>query len=248
MGSTPVTPAAGGTVCAEKIFPENELCCEKRRPCRRADGLREKCRSLLDDTDGSEGAGAYQVRDPDNRVSDKETIMIGKLPVLGFAFVTALSSVALAREPHHSQRGPAGYDNRGGNYGGNYNGRGGHDGRGRGGWQAEYSGQTEVDLRYADLNRDGWVTMQEALDSGRQVFHRSDRNNDRVLTRHEVGRPGLRQEDRNNDGRVSMQEHQRSVRAQFASLDGNRDGFLARYELGLERQGPNRSVGWWNRR
>lgn len=176
--------------------------------------------------------------------------MIGKLPVLGFAFVTALSSMAMAREPHYSQRAPGGYDNHGGNYGGRggYDGYDGRDRGGRGGWRAEQSAQTDVDLRYADLNRDGWVTMQEALDSGRHVFHRSDRNNDRVLTRHEVGRPGLRQEDRNNDGRVTMHEHQRNVRAQFARLDGNRDGFLARYELGLERPRPNRSVGWWNHR
>lgn len=178
--------------------------------------------------------------------------MIGKLPVLGFALVTAVSSQALAREPHPSQRGPAAYGSYGGpgNYGGyggrgDHGGRGGYDGRdGRGSWRA----QTDVDLRYADLNRDGWVTMQEALDSGRQVFHRKDRNNDRVLTRREVGRPGVRQEDRNDDGRVTMHEHQRNLRAQFARLDTNRDGFLARYELGLEPPRPNRPVGWWSYR
>ena len=173
--------------------------------------------------------------------------MIGKLPVLGFALVTALSSQALAREPHPSQRGPGAYGNDYGNRG-NYGGRGDYGRDGRGGWRAEHSAQAEVDLRYADLNRDGWVTMQEALDSGRQVFHRNDRNNDRVLTRHELGRPGVRNEDRNDDGRVTMHEHQRNLRAQFARLDTNRDGFLARYELGLERPRPNRSVGWWNYR
>jgi hypothetical protein len=180
--------------------------------------------------------------------------MIGKLSVLGFAFVTALSSMAVAREPHHPGRGPAAYGNPGGYDGpGNY-GRGGYDGRdgrgydGRGGGRAEYSAATQVDLRYADLNRDGWVTMQEALDSGRQVFWQRDRNRDRVLTRYEVGGDGLRRGDRNDDGRVTLQEHQRRVRAQFARLDDNRDGFLARYELGLEGPRPNRSVGWWNRR
>src|SRR5690606_18257842 len=96
------------------------------------------------------------------------------------------------------------------------------------------SARASLDLRYADLDRNSWVSMEEALDSGRQVFRRNDRNNDRVLTRYEVGWRGVRHDDGNNDGRVSMREHQRSVRTQFASLDTNRDGYLARYELGLE--------------
>jgi hypothetical protein len=112
----------------------------------------------------------------------------------------------------------------------------------------DYSGRAQVDLRYADLNRDGWVTMAEAIDSGRHVFRQSDRDNDRVLTRYELGRPGVRRDDRNNDGRVTMNEYQRAVRARFASLDTNRDGVLARYELGLEPRRGTRSAGWWSQR
>jgi hypothetical protein len=161
--------------------------------------------------------------------------MIGKLPVLGFALVTALSGSALAHEDcdsRHGHTGPAGY----------------------GGYapaaappvhHVEYSGRAEVDLRHADLNRDGWVTLSEALDSGRQVFWRIDRDNDRVLSRYELGHPGARRGDRNRDGRVTLREYQRSVRARFSSLDDNRDGVLARYELGLEPRRGTRSAGWW---
>lgn len=152
--------------------------------------------------------------------------MIGKLPVLGFALVTAISGQALAHDSHDSH--------------GSYGSRGSS-------WQhrpsAAAPAPTPVDLRYADLNRDGRVTMQEALASGRQTFHRQDRDNNDVITRREAG-PSFGRRDVNNDGRVSMREYQRAVRAQFARLDTNRDGQLGRYELGY-RTGPSRPAGWW---
>jgi hypothetical protein len=173
--------------------------------------------------------------------------MIGKLPLLGFSLATAVSSTALAHENcdrSHDHASPTSYGSPAG-YGGP-----GHGAYGRPPAPPAYveSQRTEVDLRYADLNRDGWVTMQEALDSGRQMFRRNDRDNDRVLTRYELGRPSLRHDDRNNDGRVSMYEYQGAVRARFASLDTNRDGVLARYELGLEPRRATRSAGWWQYR
>jgi len=144
--------------------------------------------------------------------------MIGKLPVLGFALVTAVSSQALAHESHGS-------------------------------WQHRQGRHApavaEVDLRYADHDRDGRVTMQEALSSGRQVFRRQDRDNNQVITRREAAGAGFNRDDRNNDGRVSMREYQRSVRAEFARRDTNRDGILARYELGQGRPGASRAAGWW---
>ena len=159
--------------------------------------------------------------------------MIGKLPVLGFAIVTAISGTALA----HDQHGQHGSHRHQGGY---------HPGGGYQGGQRSYGrGLEEVDLRYADLNRDGLVTMNEALDSGRQLFRRQDRDNNRVLSRREVGRGGFDRGDRNDDGRVSMREYQRAVRAQFARLDTNRDGYLARHELGYGRRWGSRSAGWW---
>jgi hypothetical protein len=152
--------------------------------------------------------------------------MIGKLSVLGFSLVTAMASTALAHDQHGSGR--------------DHHGRGDHRAEHRGDYRAAAA---EVDLRHADLNRDGYVTMNEALDSGRQVFRRQDRNNDWTLTRHEVGRPALRH-DRNNDGRVSMREYQRRVRAQFARMDTNRDGYLGRRELGDGPPRGARSAGW----
>jgi hypothetical protein len=148
--------------------------------------------------------------------------MIGKLSVLGFSLATAIASPALAHDQHDS----------------------GRDRHGRGDHRGDYrAASAEVDLRHADLNRDGYVTMHEALDSGRQAFRRQDRNNDWTLTRHEVGRPALRH-DRNSDGRVSMREYQRRVRAQFARMDINRDGYLGRRELGYPGPRDTRPAGW----
>jgi hypothetical protein len=148
--------------------------------------------------------------------------MIGKLPVLGFALVTAMSGTALAHEPHASHDRQGGY--------GNY----------RGG----YAASAPVDLRHADLNRNGYVTLQEALASGRQVFRRQDRDDNRALTQRELRHPALRHDDRNDDGRVSMREYQRAVRQQFARLDANRDGYLSHRELGGGRPRVTRSAGW----
>jgi hypothetical protein len=169
--------------------------------------------------------------------------MMSKLPVIGFALVTALTGTALAHEPNHNYGGPAGYHPAAhGPAGHGEYGRGGHGRNGPGGGYAQ---SASVDLRYADLNRDGYVSLQEALDSGRQVFHRNDRNNDRVLSRHEVSYGTVAQDDQDRDGRLSMREHQQAVRAEFASHDRNRDGYLARYELGTGGQRGPRSAGWW---
>lgn len=161
--------------------------------------------------------------------------MFRKLPVLGFALVTAISGTALA----HDARGPHAHGP--GVHDPSVHGHGGparHDGyRGRG------AGVVAVDLRYSDLNRDGWVTMREALDSARSVFHRQDRDNNRVLSRREVGYGGVDRGDRNNDGRVSLPEYQRAVRAFFQRLDTNRDGVLARHEIAYGPRG-SRSAGW----
>ena len=150
--------------------------------------------------------------------------MIGKLPLLGFSLVTALSSQALAHESHHEAQGSWRHQ------------------------QERYSpAVAEVDLRYADLNRDGRVSMREALASGRHVFDRRDRDDNDAITRREAGGTGFRRDDRNNDGRVSLREHQRAVRAQFARLDANHDGYLGRRELGFGygRPGSSRPAGWW---
>jgi hypothetical protein len=197
--------------------------------------------------------------------------MIGKLPVLGFSLVTALSGQALARDcdTNHTPAGygygtpaghgyatPAGYG-----YGtpaghGQGNRNGNRNGHGYGGYQApvpqgppiahvDWSARAAADLRYSDLNRDGYVSLQEALDHGRYEFQRNDRDGNRVLTRHEVDRPDLYRGDWNRDGRVSIREYQNVVRTQFARFDRNRDGFLARYELGGQPERPQRSAGWW---
>ena len=127
-------------------------------------------------------------------------------------------------------RGPGGRDYGGRDYGGrDYAGRG-------------YRGGADVqDLRRSDLNRDGVVTLAEALQEGRYEFRSSDRDRNRVLTRREVSWGEFAQDDRDRNGVVSYGEHQDSIRRAFHRFDSNRDGVLARYELG---QPGARGAGW----
>jgi hypothetical protein len=170
--------------------------------------------------------------------------MIGKLPVLGFALVTAVGGPALAREPCESRQQPAGYGYGYGSYGP------GTAGTAPTYRPSGYSARIEAGLRYSDLDRNGWVTLDEALAHGRHEFRRSDGNRDRVLSRHEVDWGGSRHRGRHGqrDGRVTLFEYQDAVRAHFAGLDANRDGILARHELGHQAPGPSRSAGWWSYR
>ena len=171
--------------------------------------------------------------------------MITKLSVLGFSLATALSGQALAHDDcTDGSKGPAAYRAPAGyraptpqrqevRYGETRHDEGRPDDR-----RADI-----VDLRQSDLNRDGWVTMDEALQHGRQDFRRTDRDRNRVLTRYELPRRELAQEDRDRNGRISYQEHQAAVRWDFARYDANRDGVLARYEL----MGPYASRAGWQR-
>jgi hypothetical protein len=166
--------------------------------------------------------------------------MIGKLPLLAFALVTAASGTALAREPCESRNMPTGYG-----YGHGY-----PQGPAPVAYERPgYSTSIEAGLRYSDLDRNGWVTLDEALTHGRFEFQRADRNGDRVLSRHEIGaergRWGRGGHRGHGDGRITRFEYQDAVRAQFARLDVNRDGILAHYELGLAPPRPSRSAGWW---
>ena len=105
-----------------------------------------------------------------------------------------------------------------------------------------YRGGAELtDLRRSDLNRDGVVTLAEALQEARYEFRSSDHDRNRVLTRREVSWGEFAQDDRDRNGVVSYGEHQDSIRRAFYRLDTNRDGVLARYELG---QPGARGAGW----
>lgn len=106
----------------------------------------------------------------------------------------------------------------------------------------EYRGGAELqDLRRSDLNRDGVVTLAEALQEGRFEFRNSDHDRNRVLTHREVSWNEFAQDDRDRNGVVSYGEHQDAIRRAFYRFDTNRDGMLARYEL---RQPGARGAGW----
>jgi hypothetical protein len=102
------------------------------------------------------------------------------------------------------------------------------------------SADARNELRHSDLNRDGWVTLAEALQQGRRDFRYSDRDQNRALTRREVSWGDVAREDRDRNGWISYGEYQDAIRRSFFRLDTNRDGVLASYEL---RRGP-RPDGW----
>lgn len=175
-----------------------------------------------------------------------------KLPVLAFSLVTAAAGTAAAHENcngHAHGPAPAGYGAPG-NYGnhGNpgygkpgYGGPGGYrnNGRGVGYMRAAH------ELRDSDLNRDGWVTLGEAMDHGRRDFYWSDTDRNHVLSRRELSRAELEHADRNRDGVVTYREHESAIRRRFARFDDNRDGYLAGYELDGRGAPPARTAGWW---
>ena len=107
---------------------------------------------------------------------------------------------------------------------------------------AGYRAEEREELRRSDLNRDGWVTLAEALQQGRRGFRYSDRDQNRALTSREVSWGDLAHEDRDRNGRISYGEYQDAIRRTFYRFDTNRDGVLARYEL--RAMAAPRSPGW----
>jgi len=169
--------------------------------------------------------------------------------VLGLGLCTALAGTAAAHDGdncQHAERAPAAYQAPAPSpvY---VTPVGDHDGyRGQRAPSAPYRGDGRAanelsELRHADLNRDGWVTLAEAMQYGRRDFRVNDQDQNRVLTRREVSWSELAQDDRNRDGRVSYGEYQQAIRRSFNRFDTNRDGVLARYEL---NQGNGPGYGW----
>ena len=120
----------------------------------------------------------------------------------------------------------------------------------RAGPRAEYPAPPDArqvdarnELRHSDLNRDGRVTLAEALQQGRRDFRYSDRDQNRALTPREVSWGDVAREDRDRNGWISYGEYQDAIRRSFSRLDTNRDGVLASYELRQQPMGQ-RPAGW----
>jgi len=175
--------------------------------------------------------------------------MFAKISVLGFGLVTALAGQAAAHEhgdsPPAAYRAPAAsapvYTPMGNPDGYRHNYPPAADDRT--GYHADGRAAGELnELRRSDLNRDGWVTLAEAMQYGRRDFRRNDRDQNRMLTRREVAWSDLARDDRDRNGGISYGEHQDAIRRSFYQFDTNRDGLLASYELRQSR-GP-RSATW----
>jgi hypothetical protein len=161
--------------------------------------------------------------------------MITKLAVLGFSLVTALSGTALAHDGYRGAPAPTRYDTPA-----RYEAPVRY-------YAAPYAARSAFDandLRRADLNRDGRVTLPEAMVAGRAEFQRTDRDHNGFLTRSELSFESLQRDDRNRDGRVSYAEYQNGVRQVFAQSDFNRDGRVGRGERPSAAPWAARSPGW----
>ena len=92
-------------------------------------------------------------------------------------------------------------------------------------------------LRFADFDRDGGVTINEARSYARSQFSRADLDRNGVLRGRELRSTSgeLAYGARGRDGVVSFAEYDRSVMGRFQALDIDRNGFLSRNELGTNR-------------
>ena len=106
-------------------------------------------------------------------------------------------------------------------------------------------GDAQVELRQADYNFDGGVTLREAQSFGWAQFSREDTNRDGVLTRWELrGLNDTFARGARADGVVTFAEYDSNLQRHFYRLDYNRDGFLSRRELGVAPRAPSTGVTW----
>ena len=92
-------------------------------------------------------------------------------------------------------------------------------------------------LRFADFDRDGGVTVNEARSFARSQFTRADLDRNGVLRGRELRSDSgeLAYGARGRDGVVTFAEYDRSVMGRFQSLDIDHNGYLSRHELGNNR-------------
>jgi hypothetical protein len=86
----------------------------------------------------------------------------------------------------------------------------------------------------ADANKDGKITLAEAVAAGTRHFDGKDANKDGVISGDEVKGRGERlfkRADANNDGKVTRAEGEALVRAVFTRKDANKDGVLTQDEM-----------------
>jgi hypothetical protein len=103
--------------------------------------------------------------------------------------------------------------------------------------QCEHGGKGEgrgFGMMHADANKDGKVTIDEALTAGKARFAAKDANKDGVLTKDELGGRGewlFERADANKDGKLTAAESEAFVRAGFTRFDANKDGVLTADEM-----------------
>lgn len=94
-----------------------------------------------------------------------------------------------------------------------------------------------------DTNKDGKVSLDEAVNGAKERFAKKDQDKNGALTANEIQGRGQRRfemADANKDGRVTLAELETQVRAWFQKHDTNKDGVLTRDEFG---RGKHRGKG-----
>lgn len=103
-----------------------------------------------------------------------------------------------------------------------------------GGCDRGHEGGRQGLFRNADTDKDGKVTLAEALWAGKQRFDSKDANKDGALSKDEVKGRGERMFERidaNHDGKVTRAESETFVREVFTRFDKNKDGVLTQDEM-----------------
>jgi len=86
----------------------------------------------------------------------------------------------------------------------------------------------------ADANKDGKVTLAEALAAGKERFTKKDANKDGAISKDEVKGRGawlFDKADANKDGKVTQAESETLVKEGFTRFDANKDGTLTQDEM-----------------
>jgi hypothetical protein len=88
-----------------------------------------------------------------------------------------------------------------------------------------------------DQNKDGKLTLDEAIAGAKARFAKADANNDGAISKDESKGPRMLKKDTNSDGKITLAEMEAGVRTWFQNSDKNKDSVLSGDELGHRGRG-----------
>jgi hypothetical protein len=100
--------------------------------------------------------------------------------------------------------------------------------------------------RHMDTNKDGKITLDEALAGAKTRFAKVDANKDGSITKDEAKGPfahKLEKKDTNKDGKLTLAEMEAGVRTWFQTADKNKDSVLTGDEMRMGHGGRGGDCG-----